>query len=266
MEQEKILDKLQKIKNMAEGAKAIGNEAEAQAFAAMLQQLMLKHKLSMTDIQYAAEMKDEPIVEQRAPRMYKGNKQVYVEFPDVEVVKRRRLWAEELAMVIAEAYASRILVTEGWSMITFVGHKSNVQIAEYLFLTLLRSADKMSNTAAKSFRAKYRSEVGGAGMTPNGYRESWLDGFVTRIAQRLREERDQFGKKADQCTALVRVNKEAIAVKAYIDGKHAKMAKSLNQGKNFNPAGWAEGKKAANDMNIKGNAVNAGDGPNKQLK
>jgi hypothetical protein len=52
MTQEKILDKLGKIKAHMESAQEIGNEAEAQAFAAMLQSLLLKHKLEMTDIQY----------------------------------------------------------------------------------------------------------------------------------------------------------------------------------------------------------------------
>ena len=61
----KILEKLGKIKNHMESAKEIGNEAEAQAFAAMLQTLLLKHKLSLTDVEYASEMKDEPIVEKR---------------------------------------------------------------------------------------------------------------------------------------------------------------------------------------------------------
>lgn len=39
----------------AESAEKIGNEEEAQAFAAMLQKLLLKHKLSMTEVEVAAE-------------------------------------------------------------------------------------------------------------------------------------------------------------------------------------------------------------------
>lgn len=264
MADEKILEKLAKIKAHADSAKQIGNEAEAQAFAAMLQSLLLKHKLEMTDVQYAAEMKEEPIVEQRAERIYKGGKQVYKDFPDVEVVHRRRAWAEDLAAFIAESYASKILVSDGWSVITFVGHKSNVQIAEYLFLTLLRAADKMSEKAAKTFRAAKRNENGGAGMTPRGYRESWLEGFVTRIAQRLREEREAFGKVGAQCTALVRVNKEAVAVASFIEENYQKKAKALTVRRGYNRDGYEHGKQAANQVNIKNNAVNAGV-PNRQL-
>jgi hypothetical protein len=263
MTQEKILDKLAKIKAMSESAKAIGNEAEAQAFAAMLQQLLLKHKLDMTDVQYAAEMKEEPIIEQSAQRMYKAGKEVYADFPEVEVVQRRKLWAEALASFIAKAYASRILVTEGCSVITFVGHRSNVQIAEYLFLTLVRSAEKMSNNAAKAFRAKHRSEFG-SGVTPQGYRESWLEGFSARIAQRLQEERDSFGKQESQCVALVRVDKEAKQVESYVNEKFTKLAKAVKQSRNFNHSGWQQGRKAADQVNLKANAMKEGEA-NKQL-
>lgn len=262
MTQEKVLEKLGKIKAHMESAKEIGNEAEAQAFAAMLQNLLLKHKLEMTDVQYAREMQEEPIVEQRPETTFDARRRrVYKDYPDVEVVNRRRGWSEELAAIIADAYSSRILVTPGRSWITFVGHKSNVAIAEYLYITMLRAAEKMSDKAAKEFRRNHRAEYG-VGATPAGYRESWLDGFCLRIAQRLREERAKFETPSTQ-TALVRVNKEALAVKSYMD-KFKKNASSLGGNNNFNRSGYEDGKAAANAMNISSNAVKAGQ-PNKQL-
>jgi len=265
MTQEKIIEKLAKIKAHAESAKAIGKEEEAKAFAAMLQNLLLKHKLEMTDVEYAAEMKDEPIVEKWPDTQWsnESHRRVYKDFPDVEVVNRRREWAEQLANIVADAYSSRILVVKGRSYIVFVGHKSNVAICEFLFLTMLRVAEKLSANAAKAYRAEYRARYG-AGDTPKGYRESWPSGFCTRIAQRMKEERDAFGQKPGQSMALVRVNKEALAVKTYMDKYQGKKAAHLNQQKYFNNDGYADGKKAANDINIKGNAVNAGQ-PNKQL-
>lgn len=265
MNQEKIIEKLAKIKAHADSAKAIGNEEEAKAFAAMLQNLLLKHKLEMTDVEYAAEMKDEPIVEKWPDTewSYESHRRIYKDFPDVEVVNRRREWAEMLANIIADAYSSRIMVVKGRSIIIFVGHKSNVAICEYLFLTMLRVAEKLSANAAKTYRAEYRAQYG-AGDTPKGYRESWLMGFCMRISQRMKEERDAFGAKPGQSTALVRVNKEALAVKSYMDKYQGKKAASLNQQKHHNPDGYADGKRAANDINIRGNAVNAGQ-PNKQL-
>jgi hypothetical protein len=258
MTQDKLLDKLGKIKRMAEGAAAIGNEAEAQAFAAMLQKLLLDHKLQMTDIEYANEMKEEPIIEHRPDMTFSGRRRVYKDFPDVEIVNQRREWVEMLASIVANAYSCKILVTPGTSIITFVGHKSNVAICEFLFLTMLRSADKMSTNAAKKFRAEQRRNNGGPGNTQKGFRESWLHGFCSRISQRLQEARaaDYTGSMA-----LVRVNKEALAVNDYMS-KFKKIAAPGKGLGHFNVNGYEAGKRAANDINIKGNAVNSG--PNQQ--
>ena len=85
MTQEKILEKLGKIKAMADSAKEIGNEAEAQAFAAMLQNLLLKHKLDMTDVQYGVHLQEEPVEQSFVGGgiIYKNGKQVLKDFPDV---------------------------------------------------------------------------------------------------------------------------------------------------------------------------------------
>jgi bifunctional DNA-binding transcriptional regulator/antitoxin component of YhaV-PrlF toxin-antitoxin module len=261
MTQDKIIEKLAKIKAHAESAKAIGNEEEAKAFAAMLQNLLLKHKLGMTDVEYAAEMKDEPIIEKwpDTELSYESRRRVYKDFPDVEVVNRRREWAEELAGIVADAYSCIALVVKGNSIVIFVGHRSNVAICEFLFLSMLRVADKLSANAAKAYRAEYRAKYG-SGNTPKGYRESWLMGFCTRIAQRMKEERDAFGAKPGQNMALVRVNKEAIAVRDYTEKHYGKEATRLNQQKHHNSDGYEDGKAAANKININ---VNAGQ-PNRQ--
>jgi hypothetical protein len=264
MTQEAILEKLAKIKRHAESAKEIGNEHEAQAFAAMLQNLLLKHKLEMSDIDYAKEMQSEPIIEHAPEMVYDSANRCYVykDFPDVEVVRKRRVWAESLAHIITKAYSCKFLVSMRSSNITFVGHKSNVVQCEYLFLTMLRCADKMSNNEAKKQRAQWRDQNGGAGSTPKGYRESWLLGFCARLSERMEEERRKFETPSTQ-TALVRVNKEALEVAGYVN-KFRTVVTSHKQGA-FNQTGYEAGKSAANGLNLNrplsGNAK-----PNGQLQ
>lgn len=271
MTQDTVLEKLGKIKAHMESAKQIGNEAEAQAFAEMLQKLLLKHKLEMTDIEYSSAMKDEPIIEKWPETEYVWNKQntnrkrVYKDFPDMEVVDRRREWAEQLANIVANAYSCRILVVTGRSIIVFVGHKSNTAMAEYLFLMMLRTAEHLSANAAKSWRAQQRKENGGAGATQKGYRESWLSGFCSRIYTRLKEVRESFNNPT-QSTALVRVNKEAIAVRNYMDEKFkdSKGASLSKRRSHYNSDGYGDGVSAANKINLN-SPLNAG-GANKQLR
>ena len=259
--QEKILEKLAKIKRHADSAKEIGNEAEAQAFAAMLQNLLLKHKLEMTDIDYAKEMQSEPIIEHAPETMWGKDGRVYVEFPDVEVVGKRRMWAEDLAGIITKAYSCRFLVSTSSSMIYFVGHKSNVLQCEYLYLTMLRAADKMSDREAKRQRAIWRNQNGGAGATPKGFRESWLLGFCKRLGERMEEERRKF-ETPSTSTALVRVNKEALEVAGYMN-KFKTIQTQRKQGA-FNQDGYAAGQRAANGLNLN-RPLSGRNEPNRQL-
>ena len=52
---ENVIDKLRKIMAHAASAREIGNLAEAEAFAAKAQELLLRHKLDMTEVEFAAE-------------------------------------------------------------------------------------------------------------------------------------------------------------------------------------------------------------------
>ena|ERR1700734_3317230 len=134
-------------------------------------------------------------------------------------------------------------------------------MVEYLYLTMLRAADKMSEREAKRQRAAWRAANGGAGMTPKGFRESWLRGFCERIGQRMREEREKFNNPT-QSTALVRVDKEALAVLDYMT-KFRKIASQARGMRHFNNEGYERGKSAANGLNLN-RPLNAG-GPNRQL-
>ena len=246
----KIISKLAKIKAHAESAKEIGNEAEAEHFAAMLQQLLLRHKLEMTDLEYAKEMQSEPIIENHMPTTIRNNKRVYTAYPDVEVTSRQIGWVEQLAATVAEFNACRILIYGGSSKIGFVGHKSNVMITEYLFITLLRSADKLSSKAAMKMRREWRAKHG-VGCTPPGYRESFLAGFIRRIYERLQSETASYSNNS---MAIVRVNKEAVEVKNYMT-KFKVSDKQTAMPRAYNVDGYYDGQKLANSISIKANAV-----------
>jgi hypothetical protein len=271
-DQEKLLDKLGKLKRMADGAELLGNEEEAQAFAAMLQRLLIKHKLQMSDVQYDAHLKEEPVEEfpcGGGKFVCKGKQRFYEKYPDVEVVARRIEWIENLAGVIAQAYSCRILIVKGRSTVYFVGRKSDVQIVEYMFITLQRTAEKIAHSEYKKFRHQMRKLDGGGGAflhRTHGFKGSFLEGFVMRLMQRLNEEKRKM-EQDNSGMALMRINKEALAVNQYIDDKYKdkKPATSLARNKGFNREGYERGKKLADGMNLNANAVQAGQ-PNKQLQ
>lgn len=90
---DKVIDKVQKLHAHAESAKKIGNEAEAQAFAAKVQELLTQYKLSMSDVEFARRDDEDPIDQAEVNLTKHGfrTKQVRIE------------WQEMLAAVIGRS-------------------------------------------------------------------------------------------------------------------------------------------------------------------
>lgn len=260
---EKIIEKLGKIKNHMESAQAIGNEAEAQAFASMLQNLLMKHKLEMTDIQYSQEMQREPVEEfpfGGGVSYNEKHKRVVTAYPDVEVKSRRCDWMENLAGIIARAHSCATMCQPGSNRVWFVGHKSNVQIVDYLFVTMYRASLKISWKEYCTYYYKCQDE--GDVTRARGFRDSFINGFVSRLAQRFEEEKRKM--TAQWGEGLVRVNKEALAVRQYLDTKKGKKAQGIGGSTKFHRAGWERGRAVADGLNLNANAVKQGQ-PNKQI-
>lgn len=88
-----IIDKLAKMLRHQESAKAIGSIAEAEAFATRIQELLDKHKLEMSDIQFSEQEAAEPIdYDVIAPRHL-----------GIKEERKRVEWQEDLAMSIAHS-------------------------------------------------------------------------------------------------------------------------------------------------------------------
>jgi hypothetical protein len=289
----KVLEKLGKMKAHMDSAKDIGNEQEAQAFATMTQQLLMKHKLEMTDIQYSAYVQDEPVEEHRVGGEWdytgegKKRKRILKEYPDVEVLSRRVDWMETLGGVVAKAHNCEMLVSQFSSQIWFVGMKSNIAVAEYIYITMLRTIDKISHKEYMKFRRECRGRDNGGGAFLHetwGFKASWIDGFITRLAQRFRDAKAKM-EQDNSGTALVRINKEALAVADYLKAKFGhtfvgekkgmcqvpgcgklekdkihqhKPAKALGGVDSFNREGYHRGKKKADEMRLDANAMNEG--------
>ena len=240
-QQEKLLDKLAKIQAHAESAKKIGNEAEAEAFATMLQQLMLRHKIAMTEVQFADLDKDEPIHHHRMDYNEGG----------VPLKKARSGWQERLASIVARAHFCRVTVSRGSSRINLVGRESDCAVAEYTFMVLARAIARIAKKSHEQFY--YQCVKSGCPHHAAGYKRSFIDAFVGRIRQRFREEKEQ--AKATSSTALVRVETANKAVSDYMDDKYRVKANGLSRNTRFNKDGATNGRAAADNVNLNGKAV-----------
>ncbi len=206
------MDKIKKLHLHAESAKAIGSDKEAQAFATMVNQLLNKHRLELTDIEFETERKNEPVDSAEIPfwehgDQFRGNKKAWRE------KSKRSEWTEKLAMVVAQAHSCRILVVDRSNRLFIVGTKTNRQITEYVLITLMRAAEKISWFEYMKFF--YESKDRGDVTVARGFRHSWLIGFISRISERFAEEKAKMGSSG---TALVRYDRAAADVADWISG------------------------------------------------
>lgn len=246
---EKIIDKIRKLHAHAESAQKIGSEQEAQAFAQMVNRLLNQHRLELTDIQFEEQRKNEPVGEaeidfRRHGDSYRGKKTEWRE-------KHQRIeWIEKLAGIVARAHSCQIMVLEKSNRLWLAGTETNRQIAEYVLITLMRAAEKLSwDEYAKFF---YKSRDEGHVTRARGFRHAWLIGFIDRIDERFAEEKQKM-RGHPTGTALVRYDRERMDVQEFLKNKGR--AKNTPTRSVHNLHGIVAGRQKADEMNLDANAV-----------
>lgn len=279
---EKIIDKVAKLKakldHVATGGQMGSTAEELETVALMMQRLMAKHKIDMTEIELSQMEVEEPV----------GYHPIdYAKYPDLKVRQKRVAWMERLASIIARAHFCRIAVDDGSnvravrkkfsiklgratgsSKVTLIGRKSDCEIAEYMIVTIQRMAEKIAH---KEYCAYYwhhnklcfacdRREEEHAGLghkfdsaerRARGFKESFLQAFVMRLSERYEEARR--ATEGESSMALVRVNRAEQAVNDFL--KNAGTAKALATRDSHHADGYSKGVDAANKVGLKSNAL-----------
>lgn len=232
MTQEKILDKAKKLHKMQESAAKIGSEEEAQAFAAALQNLLARHNLEMSDLQWEEE------VAKVATKNWHS-----------KPVKRVATWAMLLGKAVADGNNCRILIYGGRAL-QFIGTESAVAICVETMDYLYPAADKIAQREYdKRYNALY--ENGMPTFSMKGYKGSFLAGFVTRLQEHFAEEAARMMAQYGAGTGLMRINQSLRLADNYLSS--IKTTKSSRQtAHRGNSQGYADGKRMANDVNIGG--------------
>jgi phosphoribosyl-ATP pyrophosphohydrolase len=244
---EKLVDRIKKMHAKAESAKALGNEAEAFAFASAVSKLLLKHNLEMTDVEAALAMKEDPV-------------KAHYFRPEVFGFKRKKtrvLWSELLAHVVADAHMCGILPCHASNELMIIGTRQNRQACEFMIVFLTRYAEEHAEKdyVTYFYRMKYEGDVTKA----RGYKAGWLMGFVSRLAERYKADKMQVIKEAEQVNpyALVRLKDQLVKVNEVIDvlatgkGKPPKQ-RALDEGSS---AGVEHGMAHGDKVQLKGMGI-----------
>jgi hypothetical protein len=213
-------------------AKEIGSEEESQAFAAKVQDLLARYKLSLSDVDYEELKTAEPIIE----------KDVDFESAGLPIKKARVQWQEVLAYIVSNSYFCRSLIRTGSSRIYLVGKKDDVETAEQVFLYLARVASNLAEKEYVAYFHKMRKQ--GRVEAARGYRSSYLRGFCNRLFERFEEEKEKLQVEwAANQKALIRLTDALVIVDEHI--KDYKKDKRAEPKPISNRVGYLHGTKAA---------------------
>lgn len=239
----KAIDILRKLMAHRDSAESIGNLAEAEAYAAKISDLLLRHQLEVAEIGEA--QPDNPVGTMRF---------------HPEGVKRRQqrvAWMELLTAIVAQAHGCEMLTRPGTSEVILVGRKATLEVVGYLVSVLARVAELSAEREYnKVFYREYRRKGGDTNLA-KGFRTSYLNAFAVGVLDALKAA----GKGVQGGTALVlstaketQDHIDAMAAAGEV-GKTPGRALRHIKAEEFNLAGLKAGYLAGTKAPVKANAV-----------
>jgi hypothetical protein len=235
---EKIIDRIRKLFAKAESAAEIGSAEEAATFAAKANELLLRHKLEMTNIELADEQATDPIEQE--------------DFDIGEPVglgnRTRSSWSEQLFQGIAYAHFCEILLIRGKKFI-LVGRTSDRELVRYLYATLASHGNRL---AASFARAELRKWGDRSAADTRRLKTDFLMGYYQAINKRLRERRAQVEQQGGQF-ALVRFQNADAEVAAAFRARFPRVHSAGRIGRGVqNARAYGAGQEAGNAANLHG--------------
>lgn len=161
-----VIEKIQKLIAHSKSAATIGNQAEAEAFAAKASRLLVEHKLSMSDVERDEEERDDPF----------GYEDVLNGYGCVPQ------WRMVLAGAIARSMFCSVLYRPGKNLIIFVGRGKDRRAAIDMYQYLAFTAKKLAKEELK--KAKKEGRYNPA-IKDIHWVQSYTLGFSVGIKERL---------------------------------------------------------------------------------
>lgn len=227
-----LLDKLNKLKNLADGAAAVGSHEESANAAARFQELLLKYNLSEQQV-------SEHSIENKV-------KMVRDDF-DLEEYRliNSTTWIRNLVRTLADHCMCRMIINYNGTKVHVLGEQYNVGMVFY-FAEQLAAKINAAMTIAWSM---YDGEE-----NRGAYCRGFINGAVVAIRSKLYKERERMFKQTEnKGMELMVISKEALA-KQFCDQLFppsslvSSRGASLTNGKSND--GFSSGHKAGGGMNI----------------
>lgn len=221
---DKILDRIAKLMKMADG----GTKHEAEVAAKMAQNLLIKHNLSMSDVNNQIDESERAIMDEL--------------FNMRDIWKKvEGNWVSSLYHIVAINNLCKIIVHGGgkWKNITVVGTKANVSMVNFICMQLiprLREAEQQEWSWYNGFDKR------------NVFKRSFFQGAVSGINQQLSEALNKMRNEDNNINGLVLYNDKAVT--EYRDNKWPNLGKSRGS-RSSSWDGYKSGQNVGSNMNIR---------------
>jgi hypothetical protein len=185
-----ILEKLRKLKNLQEGAAAVGSIQEAANAAARFQEILLKHNLSEEEVmRHSVERKLEMVNGILDCSQYR--------------IMRKNVWADKMIPAIANTCMCRVVNLSGTTKKSILGEKQNVEAAFYMIEQMISK----TVIACQLSWDKYTGDEG-RGIYWNGFLSGCTDAIIARL---MAEETRHVAENKEM--GLMVINKRDLATK-----------------------------------------------------
>ena len=200
-----VADKIRKLIAHERSARNIGNLAEAEAFASKVQDLLLEHKLSMSELEDQANPLGSEVGSPTKP------------------LRRGENWSYRLARAVCDACFCKVAAARGTNRLVFIGREVDRSVAVEMWRFLRDLALEFAVDDVQRV-AKVRRK-----MSPASIRTRYLTGFAVAIGIRLAMDRRSAEVRAGS-EGLVLLNRAIEAVhefqQAHVPTRQATMAKT----------------------------------------
>jgi len=231
----KIIETLQKLINHQRSADDIGNVAEAEAFAAKIAELLFTHKLSMSEVEIAAEERDEPVSQESVDGFTAP-------------------WAGVLAMGVCSASFCKVIRSHNGYV--FIGRPSDRQAAITMFRYLSVMGKSLCDAGVKAYKqteeftyaSTWRPSVG----IVRNWNVSFLRGYAQALYNRLKLERQALTTSAEAAgTSLMYIGKSEAAIAAYMAQQFPRLRTGRSSSSNVHSGAYGQGQAAGSRVSLK---------------
>lgn len=179
MDKQTIINKIQKLIRLRDGARAVGSEGEANAAAAAIQRLITEYNMSLSEIEGTPESEEESCI---------GRSNNYHTADNY-----RSGWKRHLLYAICEYYYCKAYMLSGTPRCVVYGTEMNRMAVEYAFNFLEAAFTHLSVIRFK--------ESHGTCRIPTRHRDIWLASYLLGCSSGIREK--LMSEETEQVTGLL---------------------------------------------------------------